>query len=60
LELLRCADLKSTSRKYGITAATLGHWRESFGAGGAEALNILLEDLADEPFVGLAESPLAG
>jgi hypothetical protein len=30
LELLRCADLESTSRKYGVTAATLTEWRDAF------------------------------
>jgi transposase-like protein len=29
LELLRGADLESTSRKYGVTAATLSEWREA-------------------------------
>jgi len=40
LELLRDADLESTSRKYGVTAATLSEWRDAFLAGGAEALKI--------------------
>ncbi|GIW55514.1 MAG: hypothetical protein KatS3mg082_1918 [Nitrospiraceae bacterium] len=30
LELLLGADLESTSRKYGVTAATLSEWREAF------------------------------
>jgi len=30
LELLRGADLESTSRKYGVTAATLSEWRDAF------------------------------
>ena len=35
LELLRGADLESTSRKYGVTAATLSEWRDAFLAAGA-------------------------
>jgi transposase-like protein len=34
LELLRGADLKATSRKYGVTAATLSEWRGAFLAAG--------------------------
>lgn len=34
LELLRGADLESTSRKYRVTAATLTQWRDRFLAGG--------------------------
>lgn len=34
LELLRGADLESTSRKYRVTAATLIEWRDRFLAGG--------------------------
>jgi transposase len=48
LELLRGADLESTSRKYGVTAAALTEWRDAFLAGGAEALKIRQEDLVDE------------
>ena len=48
LELLRGADLESTSRKYGVTAATLTEWRDAFLAGGAEGLKIRQEDLVDE------------
>ena len=48
VELLRGADLESTSRKYGVTAATLSEWRDAFLAGGAEALKIRQEDLVDE------------
>jgi hypothetical protein len=48
LELLRGADLESTSRKYGVTAATLSEWRDAFLAGGVEALKIRQEDLVDE------------
>jgi len=40
LELLRGADLELTSRKYGVTAATLTEWRDAFLAGGAEGLKI--------------------
>ena len=38
LELLRGADLESTSRKYGVTAATLSQWRDGFLAGGEVGL----------------------
>ena len=48
LELLRGADLESTSRKYGVTAATLSEWRDAFLATGAEGLKIRQEDLVDE------------
>jgi transposase len=48
LELLRGADLESTSRKYGVAAATLSEWRDTFLAGGAEALKVRQEDLVDE------------
>jgi hypothetical protein len=34
LELLRGADLESTSRKYRVTVATLIEWRDRFLAGG--------------------------
>ena len=34
LELLRGAELEATSRKYGVTAATLSSWREAFLEGG--------------------------
>jgi hypothetical protein len=40
LESLRGADLESTSRKYGVTAATLTEWRDAFLAPGAEALKV--------------------
>ena len=48
LELLRSADLESTSRKYGVTAAALTEWRDAFLAAGAEGLKIRQEDLVDE------------
>jgi len=48
LELLRGADLESTSRKHGVTAATLSDWRDAFLAGGAEALKVRQGDLIDE------------
>ena len=48
LELLRGADLESTSRRYGVTAATLSEWREAFLAAGEEGLKIRQEDLVDE------------
>ena len=48
VELLRGADRESTSRKYGVTAATLSEWREAFLAAGAEGIKIRQEDLVDE------------
>jgi hypothetical protein len=48
LELLRGADLDSTSRKYGVTAATLSEWRDAFVAAGAEALKVRQEAQLDE------------
>jgi hypothetical protein len=48
LELLRGADLESTSRKYGVTVATLSQWREAFLAAGEAGLKIRQEDLVDE------------
>jgi len=47
LELLRGADLESTSRKYGVTAATLTEWRDAFLAAGAEALKARQEAQPD-------------
>ena len=48
VELLRGADLDSTSRKYGVTAATLTEWRDAFVAAGAEALKVRQEAQLDE------------
>ena len=48
LDLLCGADLESTSRKYGVTAATLTEWRDAFLAGGAEALKARQEAQLDE------------
>ena len=48
LELLRGADPESTSRRHGLTAATLSEWRDAFLAAGAEGLKIRQEDLVDE------------
>jgi len=48
LELLRGTDLESTSRKDGVTAATLSEWRDAFLAGGAEALKARQEAQLDE------------
>lgn len=44
LQVLRGADLDTTSRKHGVTAATLSEWREAFLAGGEEGLKIRQED----------------
>lgn len=38
LELLRGADVESTSRKHRVTIATLSDWRERFLAGGEATL----------------------
>jgi hypothetical protein len=38
LELLRGADLESTSRRHRVTGATLSEWRERFLAGGEAML----------------------
>jgi hypothetical protein len=48
LELIRGADLESTSRKYGVTAGTLTEWRDAFVAAGAEALKVRQAALVDE------------
>ncbi|MGQ9632704.1 MAG: hypothetical protein ACUVXB_00500 [Bryobacteraceae bacterium] len=45
-ELLRGADLDSTSRKYGAT--TLSEWGDAFLAASGEGLKIRQEDLVDE------------
>ena len=48
LELLRGADLESTSRKYRVTAATLTEWRDRFLAGGEAILKSREVDVEDE------------
>ena len=48
LELLRGAELEATSRKYGVTAATLARWREAFLEGGESELKIRATDVVDE------------
>ena len=48
LELPRGAELESTSRKYGVTAATLTGWREVFLQGGEAGLKIRATDVVDE------------
>ncbi|MCS7042053.1 MAG: transposase [Bryobacteraceae bacterium] len=48
LELLRGADLEVTSRRGGVTVATLLEWREAFLSAGEEGLRIRQEDLVDE------------
>ena len=48
LELLRGADLESTSRKYRVTAATLTEWRDRFLAGGETGLKSRAADVEDE------------
>src|SRR3954452_1090149 len=48
LELLRGADLESTSRKYRVTAATLSEWRDRFLSGGEFTLKSREADVEDE------------
>src|SRR5436305_13457537 len=48
LELLRGADLESTSRKHRVTVATLSEWRERFLAGGEATLKSRENDAGDE------------
>ena len=48
LELLRGADLESTSRKYRVTIATLTEWRDGFLAGGEAGLKSREVDVEDE------------
>ena len=48
LELLRGADLESTSRKYRVTAATLTEWRDRFLSGGEVSLKSRESDVEDE------------
>src|SRR5215468_6574700 len=48
LELLRGADLESTSRRYRVTAATLTQWRDRFLAGGEAILKAREVDVEDE------------
>jgi len=48
LELLRGADLESTSRKYRVTIATLSNWRDRFLAGGEAGIKSREVDVEDE------------
>jgi transposase len=48
LELLRGADLETTSRKYRVTAATLSQWRDRFLAGGEAGLKSRETNIDDE------------
>ena len=48
LELLRGADLESTSRKYRVTIDTLTEWRDGFLAGGEAVLKSREVDVEDE------------
>lgn len=48
LELLRGADIESTSRKHRVTAATLTEWRDRFLAGGQAILKSREVDVEDE------------
>jgi transposase-like protein len=48
LELLRGADLESTSRKHRVTVATLSEWRDRFLANGEVGLKSREVDVEDE------------
>jgi transposase len=48
LELLRGADLESTSRKHRVTMATLTDWRDRFLAAGEVSLKSREVDVEDE------------
>ena len=48
LELLRGADLESTSRKYRVTVATLTDWRDRFLASGEVGLMSRQPEVEDE------------
>src|SRR6476646_11631056 len=48
LELLRGADLESTSRKHRVTIATLTEWRDRFLAGGEAGMKSREVDVDDE------------
>jgi transposase len=48
LELLRGADLESTSRKYRVTLATLTEWRDRFLAAGEAGVKSREVDVEDE------------
>ena len=48
LELLRGADLESTSRKHRVTAATLTEWRDRFLTSGEAGLKSREVDVEDE------------
>ena len=48
LELLRGADLKTTSRKHRVTVATLTEWRDRFLVAGESGLKSRETDVEDE------------
>src|SRR5512133_1462431 len=48
LELLRGADVESTSRKHRVTVATLTQWRDRFLAGGEAGLKSREVEVEDE------------
>jgi len=59
LELLRGADLESTSRKHRVTAATLSEWRDRFMAGGETTLKSR-ESTPDDEEIKRLKSVVAG
>ena len=48
LELLRGADLETTSRKHRVTLAKLTEWRDRFLTGGEASLKTRVTDVEDE------------
>ena len=48
MELLRGAELEATSRKHGVTAATLTRWRDAFLAAGEAGLKSRIVKAVDE------------
>jgi hypothetical protein len=54
LELLRRANLESTSGKYGVTAAALNQWCHTFLSGGEANLKIWQKDLVTSRAIKLA------
>ena len=60
LELLRGADLESTSRKYRITAATLRDWRDRFLAAGKAGIKSREVEVEDKEKRRLKKGPARG
>lgn len=56
LRVLRGESLDAVSRELGVTAATLGQWRESFLAAGQAGLKSRLSEAQEEEFRRLRET----